>query len=359
MQHIRFDFVRIPKVEKTAEGYIRGEVTPTRVGVFKYRNTDGTIRRELRHPDDILKKDSLDTLKMIPITNDHPPEFVNARNADKYQVGLTGENYLVTDQVIALPINITHKDAIAAVENGKQELSLGYIVELKPEKGNYDGEDYDFRQINPRYNHLAIVDRGRAGREARLRFDNAYEEITEHDQSNKKGSKMSEDLQLKLDAAIAQQTAKDKEIELLNDRIKQSQLKVDSLEKSNTKLTNELNTEKSKRTDEVIATMVIERVNLLARSADVLEIDGFIHHADRDIMIAAINAKQKTDETFKDVDDAYIKGRFDALLGAQSKSKVDHSVFKVLQRKHNDAVNPSAGSHYFNMLSEARTNIAK
>ena len=38
--------------------------------------------------------------------------------------------------------------------------------------------------------------------------------------------KMSEDLQLMLDAPLAQQTAKDKEIELLNDRIKQSQLKL-------------------------------------------------------------------------------------------------------------------------------------
>ena len=34
MQHTRFDLVRISKVEKTWEGYIRGEVTPTRVGVL-------------------------------------------------------------------------------------------------------------------------------------------------------------------------------------------------------------------------------------------------------------------------------------------------------------------------------------
>ena len=72
--NIRFDSIKLPKMIKTKEGYLRGEAVVSRAGVFKYRNVDGSVRGELRHPDNIFKIDSLETLKMIPITNDHPPE---------------------------------------------------------------------------------------------------------------------------------------------------------------------------------------------------------------------------------------------------------------------------------------------
>ena len=35
----------------------------------------------------------------------------------------------------------------------------------------YNGEPFDFRQTNIRYNHLAIVDEARAGPEARIVLD--------------------------------------------------------------------------------------------------------------------------------------------------------------------------------------------
>jgi hypothetical protein len=64
-----------------------------------------------------------------------------------------------------------HQDAINAVVNGIQELSLGYSVNLIEEAGEYDGERYDFRQTEIEYNHLAIVPSARAGSEARIILD--------------------------------------------------------------------------------------------------------------------------------------------------------------------------------------------
>ena len=32
------------------------------------------LRKELRHPDEVLKEESLETMKMIPIVNGHPTE---------------------------------------------------------------------------------------------------------------------------------------------------------------------------------------------------------------------------------------------------------------------------------------------
>jgi uncharacterized protein len=74
-QATRYDTFQIPKVQKTKEGYLRGDAVGSRAGVFVYYNLDGSIRRELRHPDDIFTKTSLDTLKMIPVTLDHPSEL--------------------------------------------------------------------------------------------------------------------------------------------------------------------------------------------------------------------------------------------------------------------------------------------
>jgi hypothetical protein len=52
-------------------------------------------------------------------------------------------------------------------------LSCGYTCDLeKAEDGaKWCGIDYDFIQRNIRYNHVAIVDRARAGDDARIRMD--------------------------------------------------------------------------------------------------------------------------------------------------------------------------------------------
>lgn len=57
------------------------------------------------------------------------------------------------------------------MEDGRVQLSLGYECDVVEEVGELDGEAYDHRQINRRYNHLAIVDEARAGEEAQIRMD--------------------------------------------------------------------------------------------------------------------------------------------------------------------------------------------
>lgn len=160
------------KMKKTKEGYYNGKSVVTKTGVFKYFNADGTIRRELRHPDDVLRPESLDTLKLKPVTNDHPNELVNVDNVDKYSVGSIGETVEVHGNNIVVAFTVNNKDAVMAIEsNKKRELSLGYTLDLIQEDGVYNGEVYTHRQTNINYNHLAIVERGRAGRDARINMD--------------------------------------------------------------------------------------------------------------------------------------------------------------------------------------------
>ena len=56
---IRFDAGNIIKITETKEGFLKGDAILTRTGVFTYVNADGSLRKELRHPDDVFVLDSL------------------------------------------------------------------------------------------------------------------------------------------------------------------------------------------------------------------------------------------------------------------------------------------------------------
>ena len=170
----RYDRGSLPgEAEVTEEGYVKAKAIVTRCGVFLYKNADGTVRKELRHPDEVLKMDSLESMKMVPVVNGHPPErLVNAENAKRLAVGYTGETVETNMPYVLANLIITDKDMVDdIVSKKKRELSLGYTVDLVEEPGLYYGEPYDFMQTNIRYNHLAVVDQARAGPEARIALD--------------------------------------------------------------------------------------------------------------------------------------------------------------------------------------------
>lgn len=157
----------------TDEGYIKANAIVTRTGVFLYKNPDGTIRKELRHPDEVFKIDSLDSMKMIPVTNGHPQErLVSAENAKRLAIGYTGETITQDGEFVLSNLLITDLASVKDVtERNRRELSLGYTVDLIPEEGSYNDQPYNFRQTNIKYNHLSIVDNARAGSEARIALD--------------------------------------------------------------------------------------------------------------------------------------------------------------------------------------------
>lgn len=167
----------------TPEGYIRANAVVTRTGIFKYQNADGSIRKELRHPDDIWDADSVSSMELIPVTNGHPSErMVTADNSKRLAVGFTGENIKRDGEFVMTNFVVTDHEAVNAIKNhNRKELSLGYLVDLEEEPGEYKGESYDARQRNVRYNHLALVDKARAGSEARIALDSAdaFEILTE------------------------------------------------------------------------------------------------------------------------------------------------------------------------------------
>lgn len=167
MTEQRMDVAAV-KAQRTDEGFIVDTPTITRTGVFPYRNADGTMRYELRHPDDVFKQDSLNSIKGKPITDMHQG-LITAKTAKGKTIGsvLTGGRQDGENVVAEITIHDT-----SAVDDGNIDLSCGYTLDVIREDGEYNGQAYTHRQTNIFYNHLAIVPSGRAGN-SRLNLDAA------------------------------------------------------------------------------------------------------------------------------------------------------------------------------------------
>ncbi len=157
--------------EKTDEGFLKGRAIVTNVGVFSYMQPDGSVRRELRAPEEVFNDDSLTTLKLKPISNEHPHVMVDPKNINDFQVGSLGD-FVNTDAYhVSIPLVINEKNAIEEVMAGKRSLSMGYKTDIEEKSGIWMGVPYDAIQTNIRYNHCAIVDKGRAGDAVKMRLD--------------------------------------------------------------------------------------------------------------------------------------------------------------------------------------------
>ncbi len=140
-----------------------------------YRDGGGRIRRELRPPEEVFDPASLKSLALVPVTNDHPPELLDSENLKRYQVGNVGDSVAREGLLVRAPVVVQDASAVAAVLTGKQQLSCGYEADLDETPGVYDGVPYDAIQRRIRYNHLALVDLGRAGPSCKLKLDAAEE----------------------------------------------------------------------------------------------------------------------------------------------------------------------------------------
>lgn len=173
---MRHDIVEIKSPVIDQNGYLVADAFPTRVGVLKYVKSDGSITRELRHPDDVFDPASLATLCNRPIVDEHPDGGpMDSGNTKRLSVGHVGEQVEKSGAHVKANVVITDQAMIDKMmgrgRQAKRELSCGYTADTIEEKGIFEGEKYDSRQTKIVYNHLASVDRGRAGPTARIHLD--------------------------------------------------------------------------------------------------------------------------------------------------------------------------------------------
>jgi len=330
--------------EFTEEGFLKADAIVTRTGVFFYKNLDGTVRRELRHPDDVLISESLLSMKMIPITNNHPVErLVTADNAKRLSVGYTGENIRPEGSFIYSNLVITDKETISEiVNNGKNQLSLGYTVDLIEEKGDFEGEEYDFRQTNIKYNHLSIVASARAGSEARIALDenDAFEiSQTEEPKMAKRKVKIDED-EFMVEPEVAESVEGllenmknlseekervESELGSTKESLEKALAERDNAKEEAEKLLSEKEEGSEEKMDsKEVEKRVRERLSLIKTSEKVLsseDLERVDSATDLEIKTMVIKSKSKT-ANLDGKSEVYINARFDAVLEDLPKNQV-------------------------------------
>jgi len=254
----RYDQIgRIGKIEFTPQGFLKTSGFFTRTGIFVYRNADGTERRELRLPEEVFKKDTIESLKSMPLTNDHPPEFVNPDNFNAYSVGYTGERIdrkkQGDEEYTDGDIIISQKQAMDDAQKGKDQLSVGYQVDLEFGPGTYKGQPYDAIQRNIKGNHLAICDSARGGPSLRLRFDQNDAIMVQNSGTNPLPTEQKMKITLdgqEYEVADSVGNAINAELKKHTDATEKLNAKIDDLKKKGEKY-DELETEKKKLDTEI------------------------------------------------------------------------------------------------------------
>lgn len=208
----RLDSIRLDGSDSTyftKEGYLVDHPILTSCGIFEYRNTDGSTRKELRLPQYVFDEKSLETYKGKPIIVTHDAGEVNKSNVRREEIGtILSAGYQDGNDVRA---EIIIHDTDSMERSGLKELSLGYNLDLIEEPGVYNGQPYDAIQTNISVNHLALVRAARAGEQARLNIDGADEPELKGEKCTEKGGDMNTDGMLtpdQLKEAIDQYKAK-------------------------------------------------------------------------------------------------------------------------------------------------------
>ena len=165
----RLDSIPLDMTYFTDEGYLVDHPIVTSVGIFVYHNPDGTERRELRLPEEVFAAKSLASYKGKPVIITHEAGYVDTENVQEEHVGtILSEGYQDGNDVRA-EIIIHDMDTVRGI--GLRELSLGYNLRLEETPGVWEGEPYDAIQRDIEINHLALVEKARAGEQARLNID--------------------------------------------------------------------------------------------------------------------------------------------------------------------------------------------
>lgn len=169
VQHTDFQTDACGKMTKGDSGFLSGLAPVAKVGVMKYFMADGKVIREFVPEETLFNKDSMASLKMKPMTNNHPPERkVDSKNAAYRQVGYTGETVVRDDEKLLCSMVITDQEAI---DSGRNQLSPGYETRLLFQRGVYNGDEYDAIQTSRKYNHVALVDVARGGSDICMNVD--------------------------------------------------------------------------------------------------------------------------------------------------------------------------------------------
>lgn len=166
---------KITSREVTDEGFLSVPGRVARTGVQDYLacelGLDGDpnrIVRVMRPESEVFKQSSLDTYNGVDVTIEHPQSLVTADTYKAVTAGVVRSVGARDGDFVQCELLVKDQAAIDAINSGKVQLSAGYTSVYKDAPAD---ADYEFIQTDIKINHVALVDRARAGNQAKL-FDN-------------------------------------------------------------------------------------------------------------------------------------------------------------------------------------------
>lgn len=144
----------------------------SKVGVFPYLGREiqapepDRIYQVLRSAEELSRPETLESIKLLPFIDEHEFLGKDGTPAEKKGVqGTTGEEVEFVEPYLNANLRIFSQYLQQLIDQGKVELSLSYLSDYDYTPGEYQGQKYDAVQRNIRGNHLALVKRGRSGRD--------------------------------------------------------------------------------------------------------------------------------------------------------------------------------------------------
>lgn len=305
---------------ETPEGYLTVNVPITRPGVFPYQRQDGTVQMEAKLPEEIFSDHTIRSARSKPVTDGHPNEPVTIDNYQTYAKGMSHTDSRVEDFKLYISLTVTDKELIEKIHEGYNEISIGFLSDVVAESGIYNGDQYEYVQRNVEINHIAIVEKGRAGPEVAIRVDSDAWQVND----DKKGGHTMpvykiDGKEFEMDSAVKSHIEK-LEAQLETAQTKAStvdalQGRYDALEAKLEKAEKDLADEKAKQVSADELDKQVEARVLLIGAAKPLLGDSFdfTGKTDREIKEAVI-ATTKQDFKGDGKSDDYINAFFDATV---------------------------------------------
>lgn len=158
--------------QTTSDGFVRSGAVLTRAGIFEYQARElglpgdpermVTVRRtmeSLRHPE------TLDSLRGAPVTLGHPVADLSPANWREHVVGSVAGEPRVSANAVLGDLLIGDAGALAALDGGKREISIGYDMAVRSDTTGAA----DYETVGPMpVNHVALIPEGRAGHAVRV-----------------------------------------------------------------------------------------------------------------------------------------------------------------------------------------------
>jgi len=313
----------------SVEGFLQVPACISRIGVQNYTALEmglsdrdpKDVIRVFRPEEEVFAEESMLSFASKPVTDNHPPEAVTSKNSKKFTVGHSVPEVTHDNKFVNTTLHILDAATIAKIESGKVELSNGYSADIDWVSGiSPEGEQFDAIQRNIKGNHIAIVDRGRAGPTCSLADNstptkdaNVMKIIIDGvgyempDQSAEAVAK----LQKRLSDTEEEMKKKDTEHKKEKDQAEEEKKKKDKeLEQA------KKDTEHAKSklpTSDALSKMVADRAALIGKVNKIdkdITCDG---KSDEDIMKEVVSSKLP-DLKLDSVSDDYIRARFDTIV---------------------------------------------